>query len=68
MNNENNKMKEEKDKKLKVSDVIEKLDMLQFKAFDIEEDGTKTEWVYGKYIEFDDVKSLVEELKNSDSN
>jgi hypothetical protein len=43
MNNENNKMKEEKDKKLKVSDVIEKLDMLQFKAFDIEEDGTKTE-------------------------
>ncbi len=57
---------ENTDKKLNISDVIKLLDMLQFKAFDIDEDGEKTEWVYGKYIEHDEIRNLIEELKNTD--
>ena len=49
---------ENTNKKLNISDVIKRLDMLQFKAFDINEDGEKIEWVYGKYIEHDEIRTF----------
>lgn len=43
---------------------IKILDLLQFKAFDIEEDNEKTYWVNGYYIHQSDISDIIELIKN----